>query len=222
MCGRGGARSIPLRMLRAVLAIVPVRGRDGKSRLDGFLSPDERARLVEAMLADVLAACADASAVSEILVVTPDPSLARGDAEVLVDDGTGHAQAIACALGDPRVRGGALVVMGDCPLASGHSLDRLAEAAKPVALASARDGGVNALVLREVGAFEPAFGVTGAAVLTVERARAAGVEAAVVDDPELAFDVDHPADVWRLREHEETTRAHAVLHEILPATGGLV
>jgi 2-phospho-L-lactate guanylyltransferase len=212
----------PLRMLRAVLAIVPVRGRDGKSRLDGFLSSDERARLVEAMLADVLAACAEASVVSRTLVVTPDRTLAYGGGDVLHDEAAGHAEAIAGALCDPRARRGVLVVMGDCPLASGDSLNRLADAAKPVAVAPATDGGMNALALQEVGAFEPAFGVAHAAALTVERARAAGIEAAVADDPSLAFDVDNPADVWRLREHEVTTRAQEALCEILQDTGGLV
>ena len=205
-----------------MLAIVPVRGRDGKSRLDGFLSPEERARLVEAMLADVLAACSDASVISDVLVVTPDSTLPLDGADVLHDEASGHAEAIAQALADPRARSGALVVMGDCPLASGSSLDRLARAAAPVAVATASDGGLNAIALQEVGAFEPAFGVTGAAALTVERARAAGFEAAIVDDPGLAFDVDNPADAWKLRGHGGKTRSQEALADMLPATGGLV
>ncbi len=212
----------PLRMLRGMLAVVPVKGRDGKSRLDGFLSPDERARLVEAMLADVLAACVGATEVSAILVVTPDPTIAPDGADVLADPGVGHADAIRRGLSDRRARAGALVVMGDCPLASAASLDRLASAAQPIAVAPASDGGVNALALREIGVIEPAFAVPNAAARTVERARAAGIEAAVLDDAALAFDVDNPSDVWRLREYDETTHAHEALAAILPPTGGLV
>lgn len=204
-----------------MLAIVPVKGRDGKSRLDGFLAVDERARLVEAMLADVLAACEGASEVAQILVVTPDSTLGAEASDVLIDEGVGHAAAIAQALTDERARSGAVVVMGDCPLASATSLDRLTAAARPVAVAPASDGGLNAIALRDVSLFEPVFGVRDAAGLTVERARAAGLEAAVVDDPMLAFDVDKPADVWRLREYDDTTRAREALAAILPPTGGL-
>ncbi len=205
-----------------VFAIVPVKGRDAKSRLDGLLSPTERARLVEAMLADVLAACEAAESSSHVLVVTPEPEIVPDGVDVLVDDGKGHADAVARALADERAASGALVVMGDCPLAAGESLDRLARRADPVALVAADDGGMNALALRTSASFTPAFGVPNAAAVTVERARAVGIEPAIVDDPALAFDVDQPADVWKLREHERRGRAHAALAEMLPPTGGLL
>ena len=204
-----------------MLAIVPVRGRDGKSRLDGFLVPEERARLVEAMLADVLAACAGAASVDRVLVVTPDPASAPADVDVLVDEGAGHEEAVAYALMDERARAGALVVMADCPLVSAAALDRLADAAGPVSLAPARDGGMNALALEAPDAVDPVFGVPGAANETVKRARMRSTEPAVLDEPRLAFDVDEPSDVWELREHGQGTRAHEVLELILPAIGGL-
>lgn len=204
-----------------MLAIVPVRGRDGKSRLDGFLAPEERARLVEAMLADVLAACEGAESIHRVLVVTPDPASAPAELDVLVDEGAGHEEAVAYALMDERARGGALVIMADCPLVSAASLDRLASAAEPVSLAPARDGGMNALALDAPDAVDPVFGVPGAAAETVKRARMRASEPAVLDEPGLAFDVDEPADVWELREHGQGTRAHEVLELILPPTGGL-
>jgi 2-phospho-L-lactate/phosphoenolpyruvate guanylyltransferase len=204
-----------------VLAIVPVRGRDGKSRLDGFLAPDERSQLVEAMLADVLAACDRATNVDGVLVVTPDPASVPDDVAILVDEGAGHEEAVAYALMDERARGGALVVMADCPLVSPDALDRLAQAAEPVSLAPARDGGMNALALDAPDAVDPVFGVPGAAEETVRRARLRAVEPVVLDEPGLAFDVDEPSDVWELREHGQGTRAHEVLELILPPTGGL-
>ena len=205
-----------------MLAIVPIKGRDGKSRLDGVLSAAERTRLVEAMLADVLAACERAESIASILVVTPDPEVAPKGLEVLVDEGTGHAAALARALADERIDGGALVVMADCPLVRPESLDRLAEEAEPLALAPASDGGINALALRSRIPFEPGFGLPDAVAVTIARAQAAGIAAAVVEDPALAFDVDHPPDVWKLREYEQGSRSHAVLVEMLPPTGGLL
>jgi 2-phospho-L-lactate guanylyltransferase len=176
-----------------VLAIVPVKGLDGaKSRLAPLLTPEERARLVAQMLESVLAACSGASVIRRTLLVTPDPSLAPPGVDVLVDGGTGHADAIAAALADARARSGALVVMADCPLVTTASLDALARAACPLALVPALDGGVNALALRPVDGFRPLFGVP--AEDTVARARAAGIEPTVVEDDRLALDVDRPED----------------------------
>ena len=184
-----------------MLAIVPVKGLNGaKTRLAPLLSADERAGLVRGMLAAVLTACGESESVRSTLVVTPDPGLAPVGVEVLIDRGDGHAAAVISALADIRAAGGALVIMADCPLATGDSLDRLARAASPVALVPALDGGLNALALATSGLFEPVFGVPEAARRTVERARAAGIEPAVVDEPLLAFDVDRPADLKRLHD----------------------
>jgi 2-phospho-L-lactate guanylyltransferase len=176
-----------------VLAVVPVKGRDGaKTRLAPLLEPEERTRLVLDMLERVLGACAAAESISGTLLVTPDPGFAPGAVEVLRDAGTGHADAIALALRDERARGGVVVVMADCPLVRPESLDALAAAAAPLALAPSRDGGVNALALRALDGFVPPFGVP--VEETLSAARAAGLDAAVVDDPLLALDVDRPAD----------------------------
>ena len=175
-----------------MLAIVPVKDLGGaKTRLAPILSDDARARLVEEMLGRVLAACGEASAIARTLLVTPDPSLAQG-VDVLVDEGRGHAEAIELALADERAAAGALVVMADCPLVTAESLDALAAAAQPLALAPARDGGVNAVALRAVNGYRPRFGVPVEAML--EAGRAAGLEPVVVDDPALALDVDRPED----------------------------
>ena len=176
-----------------MLAVVPVKGREGaKSRLAPLLPPEERTRLVSDMLERVLAACAGSRAITGTLLVTPDPDFAPRGLEVLRDAGTGHADAIAAALRDERARKGVLVVMADCPLARPESLDALADAAAPLALAPSHDGGVNALALRPLNGFIPPFGVR--VEETLAAARAAGLEAAVVEDPLLALDVDRPED----------------------------
>lgn len=181
-----------------MLAIVPVKSLDrAKTRLAPALGPGEREQLVVQMLDAVLAACAAATLIRETLVVTPDPTLGRGF-PVLRDQGIGHGPAIARALEDSRARDGAVVVMADLPLVTPRSLDALVEAARPLALVEAADGGTSALALTDPGLLEPAFGIPGSASATIERARAAGVEAAVVRDPALAFDLDSPADLARL------------------------
>lgn len=182
-----------------MLAIVPVKGLDGaKSRLAPALSEAERRALVRRMLAAVLAACDAARRVDRVLVVTPDPALAS-DREVLEDPGVGHGFAVALALRDERARDGALVVMADCPLVTAASLDALVAAARPLALAPARDGGLSAIALADPALVEPAFGEPESARVTVARARSAGIEPALLDDAGLAFDVDRPDDLERVR-----------------------
>jgi 2-phospho-L-lactate guanylyltransferase len=177
-----------------VLAIVPFQGLDGaKSRLAAVLSPEERARFAAEMLERVLDACANASSIERTLLVTPDHRLERNGVDVLVDGATGHPDAVALALADERARRGAIVVMADCPLATGESLDALIDVAHPLALVPAHDGGVNALALRDPGAFSPTFGVPAAE--TIAAARAAGVEPVIVDDDRLSLDVDRPEDL---------------------------
>jgi len=176
-----------------VLAIVPFRGPEGaKTRLAAVLPPEERTRLALEMLERVLVACEGASSIRRTLLVTPDPSARRSGVDVLVDEGTGHAAAVALALADSRAQDGAVVVMADCPLVEAESLDALVAAARPLALVPARDGGVNALALRDPAAFRPLFGVP--ATDTVAHARAAGIEPAILEDERLSLDVDRPED----------------------------
>ena len=176
-----------------MLAIVPFKGLDGaKTRLAAILAPEERARVAGEMLERVLVACEGAGSIRRTLLVTPDPGVRRKGVDVLVDHGVGHAAALSLALDDPRAQSGAVVVMADCPLAEPDSLDALVAAARPLALVAAHDGGVNALALRDPAMFRPVFGVPAAD--TVARARAAGIEPAILDDERLSLDVDRPED----------------------------
>ena len=61
------------RMLSSLLAIIPVNSpASAKRRLAPVLRAELRARLVTAMLADVVAACEESRSVESILVVTPE------------------------------------------------------------------------------------------------------------------------------------------------------
>jgi 2-phospho-L-lactate guanylyltransferase len=180
-----------------VLAIVPFKGLGGaKTRLSGALGAEERGRLALDMLERVLAACEQAGSIRRTLLVTPHPGAFSAGRDVLVDHGTGHADAIELAFADPRGRDGVLVVMADCPLIEPEALERLVAAAKPLALVPSEDGGVNALALRPLDGFRPRFGVSASSMIA--SAREAGLEPAVLQDARLAFDVDRPVDLARL------------------------
>jgi 2-phospho-L-lactate guanylyltransferase len=166
------------------------------------------------MLADVLAACRQSQRIRDILVVTPETSLAPADVAVLPDPGKGHAAAIALGLAEAP-ESGAIVVMADCPLVTAAGLDRLALAARPVALAPAQDGGTNALALCPADAVEPAFGLANGARIVLERARAAGLAAEILADERIALDVDTAEDVRRVLELGDGTMTKAFLERTL-------
>jgi 2-phospho-L-lactate guanylyltransferase len=160
--------------------VIPYRG-DAKRRLPSSL----RAAVAVAMLGDVVAAALETG---RVVVVTDDPSVVPSGAEVVNDPGQGLGPAVAAGLA--QVRGHALVVNADLPLATAASLRRLAEAG--LALVEAADGTTNALSLPDPAVFAPLYGRRSAARF---RAHAPFVTVAI---PELVADVDSDADLERL------------------------
>ena len=179
--------------------------REAKTRLAPVLSEDERARLVAHMLDGVLTALGGSERLAGVLVITPDPEIAeqavRHGASVLEESRSGLNTAIrqACEHLRRRDAGAMLVIPGDLPLLSTDSIDRLiAEApATPRSVVVAPDAsriGTNALLCSPPGLVDPAFGAPSFEQ-HCRRARDAGAELAVVTLPEIALDLDEPADV---------------------------
>ena len=180
--------------------VVPFRGLEGKQRLAPL--PDRiRAAVADAMLADVLAACAE---VGPTLVVAPESAheavrraVPAAGVEVVADPGHGQGAAVAAALASVA-DGPALVVNADLPCVTARDLYALLGALPPggVALAEAADGTTNALALTSPALFEPLYGPGSAA-----RFRALGespAAAAAVPIPNLIDDVDTVDDLRRL------------------------
>jgi 2-phospho-L-lactate guanylyltransferase (CobY/MobA/RfbA family) len=149
--------------------VIPFR-RDGKQRVR--LSDDARLALVEAMLADVLAATAP-----------------LGEA-VVADEPGGQGAAVERAL--EGVVGPALIVNADLPCATPADLERLLAAAP--ALVAAVDGTTNALALVDAREFQPLYGTGSAARF------AATLGARPLDVPNLVDDVDVLADLERVSD----------------------
>jgi 2-phospho-L-lactate guanylyltransferase len=173
--------------------VVPFRGTEGKSRLAG-LPLEARAAVREAMLADVLAACA---AVGTTYVVTGALGL-RATATLVPDDGRGQGAAVAAGL---EAAGGAtapppfLVVNADLPCVTARDLLALAGAVPEhgLALVAAADGTTNALAFSTPGLFAPLYGPGSAARF------AALAPSRTLEVPNLIDDVDTVADLERLR-----------------------
>jgi 2-phospho-L-lactate guanylyltransferase len=187
----------------ATHVLVPVKRLQGaKSRLAASYEPDVRRALALRMSAGVIAAARAAAGVDRVWAVTSDPEVAELGAPLLDDGGLpwneGLAHAIGLLDGPPDV---VAIVAGDLPLVTTADVDALIAAipARGIAVARAHDAGSNGLGLRPPDALVPNFGLPGSAAIHAERARAAGLEAVLLDRPGLAQDVDTPLDAERVR-----------------------
>jgi 2-phospho-L-lactate guanylyltransferase len=200
-------------------AVLPVKHfDDAKQRLATGLRPEERRRLMAAMIEDVLEATSQARSVERTIVVTGDPAAqelaAERGAEVVPDPcDTGHVQAALAGVARAEVEGAECVVLlpGDCPLLDPRELDGLLTGVPTpyVGIVPDRHGtGTNALVLNPPSAIVPAFG-EGSRARHVELAREAGIAYGVDEVPSLGLDLDTPADLIALTRELAAGRARA-------------
>jgi 2-phospho-L-lactate guanylyltransferase (CobY/MobA/RfbA family) len=161
--------------------VVPYRGPGGKSRL--AVEPQAaRARLLQAMLRDVLDAAGE---------IAPT---------VVADGPGGQGAAVAAALVD-LAEGPILVVNADLPCATAADLRTLLGSipGDGIALVEATDGTTNALGLSSPRQFAPLYG-PGSAERFRAHAKRLRVSCVAVDLPNLVDDVDTLADLERLGE----------------------
>jgi 2-phospho-L-lactate guanylyltransferase len=189
-------------------AILPVkRFNAAKQRLAAGLDGEQRRTLAAAMVADVLAAIAEARTIERTIVVSGDPIAqelaAKAGAEVVPDPGdAGHVGAALAGIARAEAEGATRVVLlpGDCPLLEPRELDRLLTGIpeRYVGIVPDRHGsGTNALVLSPPDAIVPAFGEDSCA-RHVAAAREAGIPFEVEELASLGLDLDTPADVIAL------------------------
>lgn len=207
----------------ASAVVLPVKRFDrAKHRLSDVLTPDERRALMEAMLADVLAALGRVEVPYALMVVTSEPRASRAaaalGAEVVFDGGQpGHSEAAALGTRLCARRGveRALLVPADCPLLDATAVERLLSPPRDphgrVALVTDRAGeGTNALLLEPPEAIQPAFG-PGSRRRHGEAAAARGIPFQALEIPSLQLDVDTPTDLAALRAALHA-RPHAAPH----------
>ena len=206
-------------------AIVPVkRFGEAKQRLLEALDRPQRAAVVKAMLADVLAAISAAQLIERLIVVTGEGRAERialrhaqrttTPLEVLRDpDDRGHSEAATLGIIRALALGARCTALlpGDCPLLDATELDaalgRMSEGR--VAVVPDRHGaGTNALLLCPADAIGPAFG-EDSMQRHRDRAERAGHEPAVERLESLALDLDTPADLSALAAVLERDPARA-------------
>jgi 2-phospho-L-lactate guanylyltransferase len=173
---------------------------EAKSRLDPVLSPLERGALTLAMLEDVLDVTLGLAG-WETWVISPDEAvieitMARGvhaieEEHPPLDNAIRQVEEEAAG----RLVETLAVLLPDTPLVTTAALGTALRTLGAVVMAPSTDGtGTNLLVRRPPDVIEAAFG-DDSYHRHVQTAAAAALPTAVVDAPELAFDLDVPGDI---------------------------
>ena len=186
------------RPLGPEVVLIPVKAfHEAKRRLGPALSDPERIRLVRAMASQVVAACVPLP----VAVVCDDQDVAEWASElgaaVMWEPGQGLNGAVRAGV-DRLARAGArwvTVAHGDLPRA--HGLGVLSPFEGVTLVPDRRDDGTNVLRLPAGSDFRFAYGPGSFRAHRAEATRI-GLPVRVLRNPDLAYDVDWPADVAEL------------------------
>lgn len=178
--------------------LIPVKAfHQAKRRLDQVLSEPERERLVRTMAAHVVGACAPLP----VAVVCDDEAVATWAADlgavVLWEPGQGLNGAVRAGVERLAAAGARWVTVAHGDLPRAHDLGTLAAFDGVTLVPDRRDDGTNVLRLPAGCAFGFAYGQGSFRAHRAEATRL-GLAVRVVRDPDLAYDVDWPADVAEL------------------------
>ena len=204
-------------------AVLPAKDfRNAKERLSPALSPEERQALFAAMLEDVLAAATAAPELEGVLVLTREEKAAalaerygaRAESEP-ANEGQSPAVARAAALLASEGVDGVVTLPGDTPNLTPNEIAHLLAAhatAPALTIVPSHDGrGSNCLCVSPPGLIPFHFGRDSFEPHLAEAA-ARGVTPLIVDElPAIALDIDTPADLAKLLETDNDTKARAYL-----------
>jgi len=197
--------------MRALL--LPIKDqKNAKQRLAGLLSPEERQTLARAMMEDVLTAVRGIRRAERIFVVTsfaPAMRIAESagwevlaEAQQLSESASVDYASRCC---EQRGVTALLRIPLDLPLLQPGDIDdllALESSAPAVVIVPSRDGtGTNALLRTPPTLFPSQFG-NGSFAKHLAAAEQAGARLTVRHSPRLGMDVDDPADLRALLQHD--------------------
>jgi 2-phospho-L-lactate guanylyltransferase len=197
--------------MRALL--LPIKDlRHAKQRLAGFLSPEERFQLAQAMLADALRAVRNVRKADRVFVVTNYAPAMRAAEEngwelLLEDQQISESVSVDAASRECERRGitAVLRIPLDVPLVQARDIDDLLAiecAAPAVIIVPSRDGtGTNAILRTPPTLFRSHFGC-GSFAKHCDEAQRAGAQVVMRKNTRLEMDVDDEADLRALAPYD--------------------
>lgn len=195
-------------------ALIPIKGFErGKSRLADVLTPTERESLTRDLFEHVASVLRASPVIDEIAVVS-DSAEAREHARSLGivalsdgDDSQGLADVVDRALQELERRGATsvLICMGDLPELTVQdiaSVTRQLDESDVVLVPDLLQEGTNVIALKPATALPSCLGHADSLRRHHERARELGLTVSVQLSNGIAFDVDRPRDLDRLRRRQ--------------------
>jgi len=207
--------------------VLPVKSlSESKTRLAPVLTPLERGALTLAMLEDVMDVT-QAVAGWETWVVSPDEAVLEIALERAAHAVREQKPTLTSAVrqveeeATGRDAGALAVLLPDTPLVTLEALTSALRTLGPVVLAPATDeSGTNLLIRRPPTAIRARFGADSYRK-HLEAAAGADLPTAVIETPELAFDLDLPGDILTVLDARRRGRtAEVCLDMDLPARIG--
>jgi 2-phospho-L-lactate/phosphoenolpyruvate guanylyltransferase len=203
-------------------AIVPVKALgDAKQRLACVLALEARRRLMLVMLHDVLAVLEQVETLGPIVIVSPDPHVARiAEREGLLllreARSAGHSAAVAAGLAFAKSHGAtrALTLPADVPLVTAGEICSVVDGGvRGLTIVPSRDGdGSNAILFEPLDALTPSFGLGSFARHTAQAA-ARGIACRTLSFPGIGLDIDAPEDLAELVLRTRGLARYAFLSE---------
>lgn len=217
--------------MRYILIPVKDLGR-AKQRLSSLMSQEQRTVLATELLRHTLTTAAAVSEANEVAVVTlypPAIRLAKGFGFMVIGEDRQISESDSVDFGSREaMRAGARAVLRlpiDLPWITAQDINAILTLDQPespesvdqrsVVIVPSRDGtGTNAILRRPPDLFPSRFG-TGSLAKHREEARQIGVPCQICENPNIAFDIDEPADVAHLLEDQRRCRIREIVVEIL-------
>lgn len=191
-----------------------------KQRLAEVLNAQQRSRLAEAMLRDVLNAASGVTGRIDVAVVTGDPraqSMARELGLLVIEDSRNESETaaieMATAWSEEQGYDTTIVVPADIPLIAADELHRVLDAApdEGAVIVPAYDRRGSNCVLRRPASIIPLRFGNDSFLPHCEAMKRIGKELVILEMSGIGLDVDNPHELDLLVEREGNTQAQRLL-----------
>jgi 2-phospho-L-lactate guanylyltransferase len=195
---------------------------NGKKRLASLLTVDERIKLSEAMLYDVLDAVSNCRSISKTIIVSKDEriwSIAKEFGTMIVEEAEEMGVNAAVALTDNICRDSdaSIVIPQDLPLIQPSDLDTFCKSAGNedciIITPSHRYDGTNALLRKPPNIMKTHYDEDSYEI-HLKKARENNISAKIIMNKRLMLDLDEPGDIAQIMSENSETRTITYLKEI--------
>jgi 2-phospho-L-lactate guanylyltransferase len=203
------------------IVLIPVKNISvAKQRLAPALDHQHRSQLAEAMLRDLLTACAGVQNRIDVALVTGDPqakALATDFRCSVIEDGRNESETAAIEMATTlcEVKGydTTIVVPGDIPMTTSAELDRVIDAApvEGAVFVPAYDRRGSNCILRRPASIIPLRFGNDSFLPHCEAMRRTGKELVILELPGIGLDIDNPHELEMLVQRPGDTHSQRLL-----------